>query len=209
MSRKIPVHLFVISAGPAFAQLDSNSIIVTASRTAGVQQDQGVFSIMVASDLNSSLGDVLAVVQPAGIGLSNFSTVSTTTAYVNGQQIQKLQWTFQLIAPLATIKTTAGTLTTLQASAPKSNPNLTVSFSLQGTQVSAQALQSQTCDFLGLIGDAQAKAQALASAGGRTLAGLLAMSTSTGSPYVTATGVTSASLAQTCSISVKFGLLGN
>ncbi|HLX43565.1 MAG TPA: hypothetical protein VKR43_09030 [Bryobacteraceae bacterium] len=86
MSRKIPVHLFVISAGLAFAQLDSNSITVRASRSFTVQPDLAVFS-----------------------------------------------------APISGTKSAVSTLTSLQSTVPKANSNLSVTFSIQGTQFSTQA----------------------------------------------------------------------
>jgi uncharacterized protein YggE len=214
MSRSISIYLFVISAGLAFAQLDSNSITVTASRTSTIQPDQAVFSVVVSSDLNSSLTDVLSALQPAGLTLANFSGVTTNGFYYSTanpfpQQLLSLQWTFQLVAPLASTKSTVATLTSLQSSVPKMNKNLGASFSLQGTQVSPQAQQSQTCDLAGLITDAQAKAQTLATAGARTLAGLLSLSSSTTTPGSTASGVTSSFPPLTCSVTAKFGLLGN
>lgn len=215
MSRSISIHLFVIFAGLAFGQLDSNSVTVTASRSATVQPDQAVFSVVVTSDLNSNLNDVLTAVQPAGITITNFSGVSSNSLVfisgVNQQGQQILQWAFQLLAPLTNTKSTVTSLASLQSSVPKANKNLSVSFSIQGTQVSQQAQQGQTCDVAGLINDARTKAQTLASAGGRTVGGLLAMSSSTtgGAPSSAVLGIASPLLPQTCSVTVKFSLLGS
>src|SRR5437879_1708715 len=59
----------------AFAQLDSNSVTVTASRNVNLQPDQTVFSVRVDSGLNTSLDDILIALQGSGIGIGNFSGV--------------------------------------------------------------------------------------------------------------------------------------
>lgn len=212
MSRRF-VPIFLISASSALAQLDSNSVTVTASRSSTPQADQGLFVIYIDSDLNTALADVLAAVQPAGLTVSNFSSVFTNTQYVytgNQQQTQLVpRWAFRLTVPVSGIKDTIATLTALENSVPKANKNLTVSFSLTGTQPSSQTQQSQVCDFAGLISDARAQAQTLAAAGGRTLAGILALSTSTSNTTGNSVSLyPNTSTSVPCSATVKFGLLG-
>jgi uncharacterized protein YggE len=220
MSRSKLVYLSVIFAGLAFGQLDSNSVTVTASRNTTVPPDQAVFSVVVTSDLNSTLNDVLTAVLPAGISITNFSGVSSNSLMFisgpNSQTQQTLQWAFQLLAPLTNTKSTVTTLASLQTSVPKANKNLSVSFTVQGTQTSQQAQQAQTCDVAGLINDARAKAQTLAAAGGRTVGGLLAMSSSTSGVAGPASGAIIGVLAvappvlpQPCVVTVKFALLGS
>src|SRR5579872_5208933 len=68
--------MFVASA-MAFAQTNPNSITVTASRNTNLQPDQVVYAVTVASPLTSSRDDVVAALQGSGIGLGNFSSVST------------------------------------------------------------------------------------------------------------------------------------
>ncbi len=77
-----------------------------------------------------------------------------------------LQWSFTLAVPLSKIKDTIATLTTVQQNVAKKNNGFSVSFSLQGAQVSPQAQQSQTCALPDLIADARAQAQKLADAAG-------------------------------------------
>jgi hypothetical protein len=197
MLRHISVALFLICAPFAIAQTDSNSVTVTASRTIPLQADQAIFSVSVNAGSNSTLDDVLAAVQPAGITIANFSSVFT----VNATPIQPLlQWTFTLVGPLTNTKATVATLTNLLSTVAKANAGLAVSFSLQGTQVSPQAAQSQPCAFPDLLSDAQAKAQALASSASRFVSGILALATSISNQ----TGATS----QTCTATVKFSLVG-
>jgi hypothetical protein len=159
------------------------------------------------------LSDILTAVQPANVTLANFSGVSTVSFQVQvGNRIQNQQgdqWTFTLAVPLANVKSTVATLTALQKSVPQANKTLSVSFSIQGTQVSQQLQQSQSCDMTGILADARAKAQDLASAGGRTLGGTLALSTSTSTSIGTPANPFPTSSSQSCSATVKFALLGS
>src|SRR5437879_3307434 len=101
--------LFLISAALAFAQLDSNTVTVTASRTSNPKPDQIAIDVSVDSDFATTLGDVLAVLQGSGIALSDFTGVSTGLS-----QLPTLQWRFEIASPLTNIKTTLLALTRLQ-----------------------------------------------------------------------------------------------
>jgi hypothetical protein len=150
------------------------------------------------------LSDVLTALQPAGVGIGNLSGVGSVGAVTN----PGVQWIFALAVPLSQIKQTIATLNTLMQSVPQANKNLSVSFSIQGTQVSQQLQQSQTCSYADLLSSARTQAQALAMAGRRTLSGVLAMSGSTST--TTGTGAASYSGAPpSCSLTVKFALLGS
>jgi hypothetical protein len=176
MSKKAP-FLLVVSASLAFAQLDSNSITVNASRSAALQPDQALFVVSVQSDLNTSLNDVLAALQGSGITSANFAGVSSNSGFtISSGPSQTLQWAFALPVPLAKTKDTVAALTALQQNIAQNNKSLKLSFSIQGTQVSQQLQQSQTCSIPDLLADARTQAQKLADAGGVTLGAILAMS---------------------------------
>jgi hypothetical protein len=210
MSRWISVLFFVISS-IALGQLDSNSVTVTASRNAPLQPDQAFFIVSINSNLNATLNDVLAAVQPAGLTFTNFSGLGSAVVFTqvgnrSQSQVQSV-WNFTLLTPLAGIKSTLAVLSALQKSAPMANNVLSVTYSLQGTQVSPQLQQSQVCDVAGLINDARLNAQDLAASGGRVLGGMLALASSS----VTAV---SAPLYATppsdpCTATVEFALLGS
>jgi uncharacterized protein YggE len=177
--------VFAMSASLLFGQLESNSITVTASQSNNVQPDQVLFAVYVSSGINTSLDDVLAALKPSGIVMANFSGVANNnTVAVTGSQPQQpmLQWAFGLPVPFAQMKATVAALTSLQQGIAQANSGLTLSFSVQGTQVSAALQQSQTCNIPSLLGAATTQAQALASAGGLTLGSILAMSGNTASP---------------------------
>jgi len=100
MSKKF-LLLCLVSASLAWAQLDSNSITVSASRSATLQPDLALFAVFVQSDLNTSLTDVLTALQGSGITSANFSGVSGNSAFIMSPgQSPTLQWAFGLPVPL-------------------------------------------------------------------------------------------------------------
>jgi hypothetical protein len=230
MVKRLPIFLLILSAPGAFAQLDSNSVTVTAARSTTPQADQVLFGVTVQSGLNTSLDDVVAALQGSQITAANFSEVTTAAisfAILSPTQpppttvAPMLQWTFALPVPLAKIKDTITTLTALQKSIAQQNNGLTLSFNVQGTRVSTQLQQSQACPTTDLLADAQAQAQKLASAAGLSLGAILAMSSGASVPNVvgnvvpavTAGGFVSTLVSpspifpSTCSMTVKFSLL--
>jgi uncharacterized protein YggE len=223
MVKRLPIFLLILSLPGAFAQLDSNSVIVSATRSMTQQPDQVLFGVTVQSGLNTSLDDVVAALQGSGITAANFSAVSTAPAYVligtGGPQppmvTPMLQWTFALAVQLAKIKDTIATLSGLQQRIGQQNNGLTLSFNVQGTQVSAQLQQSQVCPTSDLLADATAQAQKLAGAAGLSLGAVLAMSNGTSVPSNVGSAVSIAGalifappvLPSVCSMAVKFALL--
>ena len=198
----------------AFGQLESNSITVSVSRSATVQPDQVVFAVTVQSGLSASLDDVLAALQGSGITASNFTGVSTNS-FITVPPAPSLSWTFTEMAPFAKQKDTVASLTALQQTVAQGKSGLTLSFTVAGTQVSAQALQSQTCSLTGLLSDAQAQAQSIAAAAGVTVGPILALSSATSSPIPAAVNFVSGAFSSVyvapttpapCGLTVKFGM---
>jgi uncharacterized protein YggE len=199
--RKLPLILgIMLSLSPAFGQVDSNSITVTASRsnTSG-PPDQAVFSVRVESGLDISLDDVIAELQGTGIDAANLQNVYTSFIYINSpsgmtQQMEMLEWSFTFTAPFTKNKDTITLLTNLQAAIAKKNNGQTMSFSIQGTQSSAQP---PACSLPDLLTNAQTQAQKLADGAGVSVGNILAMSSPTAG---TGSFVP-------CTLTVKFGLL--
>ena len=194
------------------AQTDSNSVTVTASRTTTttVQIDQALFGITVASDLNTSLDDVLAALQGSGITIANFSGLYNSpygypATPSDITPAPTLQWSFGLVVPLSKIKDTFASLTTLQQNAAKKNNGLSINFAVQGSQASGAGQQSQPCNLSDLISDARAKAQTMVDAAGLGLGVVLAMSSSTS---VAPTNIQPYAIpfSNFCSLTVKFAL---
>lgn len=196
----------------SYAQLDSNSVTVTASRNFTQQPDQTVFAVQVNSGLNTSLEEVIAALQGSGIGPGNFSRVSTPGGFVLGTGAPPqpmLEWDFTLPVPIAKTKDTTMALTALQQSLAQKNSGLTLSFYIQGSQVSQQLQQSQTCPVADLLADARAQAQKLASATGLGAGNVLAISSTTVSTVTNGVAITTlgySPYAPVCSITVKFAL---
>ena len=181
----------VLSSSLTFGQLDSNSITVTASRSSATSSpDQALFGVVVNSGLDTSLDDVIALLQGTGISAANLQALDEYPIYngSSGPPMETINWRFSFTAPLAKNKDTIATLTNLQATIAKNNNGVMMSFSIQGTQTS---VQPQTCSQSDLLTDARTQAQKLADGDGVSVGNILAMSSST---YAT------------CSLTVKFAL---
>lgn len=179
---KVALLLGLVCASLAVAQNSSNSITVTASQNANLTPDQAIFSISVQSDTNTSLNDVLTALQGSGLTAANFSGVNTPEVFNPGTGATAnmyIDWNFTLDAPLTSTTATVAALATLQQKLTQNSPPLSLSFTVQGTQISAQQQQSQTCSISGLLANAQSQAQTLANAGGLNLNSILSISGST------------------------------
>jgi len=182
----------ILSLSVAFAQVDSNSITVTASRGSSPgPPDQAVFGVAVTSGVDTSLDDVIALLQGSGITAANLQSLGEYSIATgsSGQTTETLNWRFSFTSPLAKNKDTIAMLTNLQATIAKKNNGVTMSFSIQGTQSSVQPL---TCSQSDLLTDARTQAQKLADGAGVSVGNILAMSSPTGAA---------------CLLTVRFALL--
>jgi len=164
--------------------------------------DQVIFGVFVNSGFASSLSDIVNAVSSVGITAANFSTLTQVS-----NPNPALQWGFGLVVPFAQLKNTSAALASLAQSIPQNNSGLTLSFSVAGTQTS----QLPPCPIAGLISDAGAQAQNLAAGAGRSLGGILAMSTATsnnGSSVAVIYAYTSLGSATSsyCSLTVEYAL---
>lgn len=174
---------FAISATLAFAQLESNSITVTASRYSSVQPDQVVFTVDVTSGLDTKLDDVIAALAGSGVTLANFNGTMPAVAWSGSLPVTTIiDWSFTLPVPISQIKATVASLSILQQSIAQKNNGLALSFAIRGTQSSPQVLQSVACSISDLMSDARAQAQKIANATGFTLGYVLSMSSFTTAP---------------------------
>jgi uncharacterized protein YggE len=217
MFKRILILSLLMSASLLFGQVDSNTVTVTSSQSTNLQPDQVLFGVSVTTPLNSSLDDVLAVLKGSGITMANFSGVSSAYAVPSGigvignqQPTPTLQWSFALSVPFAQMKATVTSLTSLEQSILQANSGFTLTFSVQGTQVSTSLLQSQSCNIAGLISDATAQAQKLASAAGMNLGAIVAMASAVATPVssFTSIGALTSQLTtpQNCALTVKFAV---
>jgi hypothetical protein len=158
-------------------QPEPHTITITASRTLTSLPDQVLIAIYINSGLNAGLDDISGAIAAAGISGAAFSGVGTFTDYSSSPQGQSiLQWNFTLTAPLAALSGTLAQLGMAQQTISKQNPALSVaSFLVEGLQVSPQS--QPVCPQAGLISDATAQAQAVATAAGLSAGPILSMST--------------------------------
>lgn len=194
MLRGFLLFAFVISPSLAFGQLDSNSVTVTASSSASLSPDQIVFTVVVSAPVDKTLDDVTSALAGSGITTANFTGVSVYSsqpsipAYI-------LTWEFNVPVAFSQMQTEVAALTALQKTIAQMNNGMSLQFTAQGTQVSTQLQQSQTCSVPALIATATSQAQALAAAADFSVGNIVKMSSVTSSSPV-------------CTMTVEFQLLG-
>jgi uncharacterized protein YggE len=168
--RKFSLPILFLLAAPVFGQLTPHTLTITATRSTYLQPDTVVLSLSVGSGPATTLDQIVAALSSLGVTSSTLTSVNNTSAPPN------LQWNFNLAVPLASLTATIGSLTKLEQTITQNNSGLTLSFNVEGTQVSQQLQQSQTCSNTDLVADATAQAQKLATAAGFTLGLVLQLS---------------------------------
>jgi hypothetical protein len=138
-----------------------------------------VFGIAIVSDLNASLSDIVPVLQGTGVTAEKFTSVSTFTEYLGSSQTQKLQWTFSMAVPFSKFKDLGAALNGVMQTLLEQKSALSLSFVVNGTQVSQALQESQPCSRSDLTADARVQAQKLADAAGLTLGPILGISGAT------------------------------
>jgi uncharacterized protein YggE len=172
------ILLFALAASSVgFAQ---HSVTVMASRSATIQPDQAVVTVNLDANTSTGLDDVVAALQGSGVTSAELSSVSTVTAYLGPAPQQMLQWTFIHPIALSQTKDTLASLASLQKKVNSMGNGFSLTFAVQGVQLSSQLLQSQQCSAADLLADARAQAQKLADAAGFFLGPVKALSTGAG-----------------------------
>jgi uncharacterized protein YggE len=196
-----------------FCQLETDTITIQASRSMNLTPDQAFFSVSVSASPDAGLDQIVAALSGLGITASNLSSMFA----MDNQS--SLQWSFTLAVPFTKMKATIATLTALQQAITKNNSGMSLAFGVQGTRVSPESIQSQTCAAKDLVADALAQAQKVAAATGLAIGPIVAISdgsSATSPAYVAnawfAVGLPSFLLGYTtmpsgCSLEVKFKLL--
>ncbi len=167
---KFSLPLQFLVAAPVFGQLAPHTITISATHSTYLQPDNVIFGLSVTASPTTTLDQVVASLSSLGVTSSSLTSINNTSSPPN------LQWNFNLAVPLASLTATIGTLTKLEQTITQNNSGLTLSFSVEGTEVSQQLQQSQTCSNADLMADATAQAQKLATAAGLTLGPVLQLS---------------------------------
>ena len=161
---------FLLCASCAFAQLDTYSVTVTASRTMIVPPDQVVFQLSFESGVGVTVDAVIAAGAGAGIALDFPSSIYT---YQDPTLGTRLEWWFSLTVPFSAMR---GTLDQLATAQRRLQLALPLTYTVAGTAVSPQASAAQACSTSDLMADARTQALSLANAGGFALGPVISMS---------------------------------
>jgi uncharacterized protein YggE len=222
--KKLSFSILLLAAAPVFGQLESHTVAISATRQISLQPDQVVLSLSVTSSPTANLNQIVGPLSGLGITADNLTSSNTIAAPPN------VQWNFTLDVPLSSLSASMGSITNLEQTIAQNNSGLALTFSVNGTQVSQQLQQAQSCPNSDLINDATVQAQSLASAAGLTLGPILKLSSAPASETsvptapvrygnfldgvltITFAQVSSAPIAPiastvTCSLVVKFQLL--
>jgi hypothetical protein len=191
--------LALFSCALVSGQVTSNSVTVNVSRNANLQPDQIVLDIEVSAGPAATLDQVLAALQGFGLTQANFSGLSSGP----GQQVS---WGFSLPVAFSDLKSTVAQLSALQTAIAQTNPGLSMSFSVRGTQVSQQSQQSVSCAAADLMADALARAQNMAAAAGQPLAGILSMSSASTAANPVSGIFSTPTYQPVCSLTATFAL---
>ncbi len=166
----------------AFAQLDDNTITVTASRPNAVQPDQVVIGISVDMPVNATLDDVLGALKDTGVTAANLTYVDSVgispIAVPGGvlkTNVPPVEWGFTLPVPLGNVNSTLAALASIQQSLANGAATA-VSYSLQGTQISPALKAANPCPYTALLSDAQKQAQTFAQTAGGSAGAIVAIS---------------------------------
>jgi len=171
--RKLSLSLVLLGAAPLFGQLESHTLTVSAARSIAMLPDQALLGLSVSSAVTTNLDQIVAALSGLGITSANLAGVGSSTVPPS------VQWNFTLAVSLSNLTATIGSITKLEQTIAQNNSGLTLTFGINGTQVSQtsqQLQQSQSCSNSDLIADATAQAQKLAAAAGLSLGPILKLS---------------------------------
>jgi uncharacterized protein YggE len=208
------LRVSLLCAAAAWGQLQTNAIIVSASRTLNSVPDQAAFSVQVYSAYGATLSDVVNAVSSIGITSGNLTgAVFSFRGDLPTRSVlppnTNLEWDFNLTVPLSNVGSTIAALTALQA---KTNNGLSVSFSLQGIGTSAAG--QPACVIADLVADATVQAQQLADAANLRLGPVLAVSDQSSTPSFSIAFLSLPSFVgflttppPACAATVKFGIV--
>ncbi|HTP33677.1 MAG TPA: hypothetical protein VMJ75_15970 [Candidatus Acidoferrales bacterium] len=181
---RILFALLMAAAALSAGTLDNNTVTVTATRTMSIQPDQVLLYVNVLTAQDVGLNDVVAKLNGTGITAGNLSNVGTSSAGP--------LWTFLLPVPFAQMKSVVAALTQAQASLGVIAGSPALTFSVAGTQVSADAQAAQPCPLPALVSDARRQADSMTAAAGLRTGAIVAISDGTPADGTGAIGVPTA-----------------
>lgn len=160
----------------AFAQLETNTVTVNASRNVSGVPDQVVLGIVLRTDASATLSQVVARLE--GTGVTAADLVYLSTRQNSAGDSPSLNWSFGLVVPFSRMKDTTATLAQLRGKLGLFHDEPMLVFSPIRDRWSDDA-QIQACPLTTLVSDARRQAEGLASAAGMRLGGILSLSDQT------------------------------
>src|ERR1700730_9813383 len=91
----------LLVAAPLFAQIESHTLAISATRSITPQPDQVLFGLSISSAANTSLDQVVGALSSSGITNANLTGIGNLVPF---------QWGFTLVAPLSNLSATIGSL---------------------------------------------------------------------------------------------------
>ena len=203
--------LALLCSSLGWAQLQTNSIEITASRTLNAIPDQASFDVQVATGFGASLSDVVNDLSSVGITAADFASLSPAFLFVSRPNYS-LEWDFIFTVPLSNAPSILNQLTALTNKTARISP-VSISFDLLG--VSTSQANQPMCPINDLVADATAQAQILANAANLRLGPILAISNQSSTLPGTFSDVFSFGIipilrlspSQACTATVKFGIV--
>jgi uncharacterized protein YggE len=213
------VAFLLLCGASCFAQLDDNTITVTATRTVVLQPDQAVVSVNLSTAVDGVLDDALAILDGTGFTAADLGAVNTYTYYDGALT----NWQFSKAIPFSGLKALLSRIVAVQQSRGQNQPIAYVFTYDVSSQVSQSAQQAASaCPIPTLVADARAQAQQIANAAGARIGAIVSLNQVAQVPndvsapiFLLATSsvpFTSSLLAQApqspgCSVTVQFQLL--
>ena len=161
----------ILAAAPvAYGQLESDTLLVRASRSIRPSPDLMLFQLQLLSNVNTGFEDVVAALPGLGITPANLVDLQSHAGESTAS------WILYLFVPFDKLKATAATLRRLQQTVSHNPNGMMLSFGVPESRVSSESKRSQTCSLPDLVADARQQADRVAAAAGLMAGPILAMS---------------------------------
>jgi uncharacterized protein YggE len=192
-----PLALFLFSAVVLFGQLSGVSQNV--SRNSTVQPDEATFSVTVNTTFETTLENLLGILQKAGISGTDLAGQGINPSYNQGSPLENY-YTFQFTVAPSRMQDIAGKLNTIRQNLPEGVTQLQFSANLSASQKAVNEARLRVLPEL--ISEARQRAEVLARLAGLTLGAIESISDFANSSYGP---FGSSAFVQTFSVSIIFG----
>ena len=178
--------LTLVWAGVASAQanLDANSILVTANKTVVLEPTDATFTITVSADITVPMSQVLAAVD-FGLTINDLIGINSYPMYgpYGATGPTRVNYTLRLTTPVSQIKSTVDKLEKLRKA---TDTGMDLSYTTTGIGPSAAAIDAAHAKALpDLMADARKRAENIAAASGLKLGNIQAVSENYYNPSAT------------------------